>query len=73
MALAAGYRSAHVFDDLEDLRIRLPELLVEDGPVLIELHTSEAEQTPMTARGGLPFGEQIEQLRRKLIVDAPSR
>ena len=67
MARAAGYRNAHVFDDLEDLRIRLPELLAEDGPVLIELHTSEADKTPMTVRGGLPFSEQVDQMRRKLV------
>ena len=71
MALAAGYRSAHVFDNLEDLRIRLPELLAEDGPVLIELHTSEAEKTPMTVRGGLPFSEQVERLRRTLLGGPP--
>src|SRR6266508_6028336 len=52
MARAAGYRNAYTFDDLEEFRIRLPEILAEDGPVLVQLHTGEAELTPMTAPGG---------------------
>ena len=66
MAKAAGYRNAYTIDDLEDLRIRLPALLAEDGPVLVELHTTEAELTPMTAPGGAPFHRQVEDLRLKL-------
>jgi len=67
MATAAGYRNAHVIDDLEEFRIRLPALLSEDGPVFVELHTGEAELTPMTAPGGKPFHEQVEELRWRLI------
>ena len=72
MARAAGYRNAHVIDDLEDLRIRLPELLAEEGPVLVELRTSEAEKTPMTARGGQPFDRQVVQLRERLLAAEPA-
>ena len=70
MAKAAGYRGAHIVDDLEEFRIRLPSLLTEEGPVLVELHTSEAELTPMTAPGGRPFHQQVEELRRKLLQTA---
>ena len=70
MAKAAGYRSTHVVDDLEEFRIRLPALLAEDGPVFVELHTSEAELTPMSAPGGRPFHQQVEELRRRLLQTA---
>jgi len=66
MAQGAGYRNTYTFDDLEEFRIRLPELLTEDGPILVELHTSEAEQTPMTHPGGAPFHEQVANLRQRL-------
>jgi sulfopyruvate decarboxylase subunit beta len=68
MAHGAGYRSALVIEALEDLRRRLPGLLAAEGPILVELHTSLAEQTPMTARGGVPFPQQVEQLRGKLLA-----
>jgi sulfopyruvate decarboxylase subunit beta len=65
MAKAAGYRSACAIDDLDTLRRRLPALLAEEGPVLVELHTGLAEQTPMTAPGA-PFHQQVASLRQKL-------
>ena len=67
LARGAGYRDAYAIDDLEEFRIRLPAMLIEDGPVLVELHTTEAELTPMTAPGGMPFGRQAEQLRNRLL------
>ena len=67
LARGAGYRDAYAIDDLEEFRIRLPAMLTEDGPVLVELHTTEAELTPMTAPGGMPFGRQAEQLRNRLL------
>jgi sulfopyruvate decarboxylase subunit beta len=67
MARAAGYRNAYTFDNLEEFRIRLPEILAEDGPVLVQLLTGEAELTPMTAPGGAPFSTQVADLRRKLL------
>src|SRR5262245_40819112 len=68
MAKGAGYRSALAIHDLEDFRRRFPELLKAEGPIMVELHTTLADQTPMTARGGTPFPEQIEALRGKLVA-----
>jgi thiamine pyrophosphate-dependent acetolactate synthase large subunit-like protein len=67
MARGAGYRLVTMIDDLDELERRLPELLTADGPVFAELHTGLAEQTPMTARGGVPFPQQIERLRTALL------
>jgi thiamine pyrophosphate-dependent acetolactate synthase large subunit-like protein len=67
MAKAAGYRLGCAIADLEELRRRLPELLAAEGPVFVELHTGLAEQTPMTARGGPSFSQQVEALRAKLL------
>jgi phosphonopyruvate decarboxylase len=66
MARGAGYRSASAIGDLEELRRRFPALLSEEGPVLLELHTTLADQTPMTAPGGKPFHQQVAELREKL-------
>src|SRR4029450_10579634 len=51
MARGAGYRSALAIHDIAEFRRRFPELLAADGPILAELHTTLADQTPMTARG----------------------
>jgi phosphonopyruvate decarboxylase len=67
MARGAGYRLVTMIDDLDELKRRLPELLKAEGPVFAELHTGLAEQTPMTARGGVPFPQQIESLRAALL------
>jgi sulfopyruvate decarboxylase subunit beta len=67
MAKGAGYALARVIDDLEDFRRRLPGLLAAEGPVFVELHTGLAEQTPMTAPGGAPFHQQVQDLRVKLL------
>ncbi len=66
MARAAGYRTVATMDDLADFRRRLPALLAADGPAFVELHTTLAEQTPMTAPGGQRFHEQVEILRERL-------
>ncbi len=42
----------------------------EEGPVLVELHTTLAEQTPMTALRGVPFHQQVHDLRAKLLRNA---
>jgi sulfopyruvate decarboxylase subunit beta len=68
MARGAGYRSASSIGEIDDLRRRLPHLLAEEGPILVELQTTLAEQTPMTARGGAPFPQQVEHLRAKLLA-----
>jgi phosphonopyruvate decarboxylase len=70
MAKGAGYRNAYAIDDLPEFRRRLPRMLSEEGPVLVELHTMLADQTPMTERGGLPFDQQVEALRSKLLRKA---
>ena len=67
MAKGAGYRSALAIHDIDDFRRRFPELLKAEGPILVELHTGLADQTPMTARGGTPFPEQVEALRGTLL------
>ena len=67
MAKGAGYRSAVAVHDIEHFKKRLPEFLKMEGPVFVELHTGLAEQTPMTARGGVPFPEQVTKLRAKLL------
>jgi phosphonopyruvate decarboxylase len=66
MAKGAGYRDAYPIDDLGELRRRLPKIMAEDGPVLVELHTGLADKTPMTARGGKTFPQQVEELRTRL-------
>ncbi|HEY5724823.1 MAG TPA: thiamine pyrophosphate-dependent enzyme [Methylomirabilota bacterium] len=67
MAKGAGYRLVLRIDNLDDFKRRLPELLEAEGPVFVELHTGLADQTPMTARGGVPFPEQVEALRVRLV------
>jgi len=66
MAKAAGYRGGWSIGDLDDLRRRLPAILAAEGPVLVELCTTLAAETPMTAPGGTPFHQQAEGLRLKL-------
>jgi sulfopyruvate decarboxylase subunit beta len=67
MAKGAGYRDAWAVDDIEDFRTRLPSIMRDEGPLFVELRTTLAEQTPMTAPRGTPFPKQIEDLRTKLI------
>jgi phosphonopyruvate decarboxylase len=67
MAKGAGYRSTCAIGDLDELRRRLPALLRDDGPLFVELETTLADKTPMTAPG-VPFGKQAESLRAKLLV-----
>ena len=67
MAKAAGYRGAFAIDDLDELTRRLPAILSEAGPLLVELRTTLAAETPMTARGGVPFPQQVEALRTRLL------
>src|SRR5437867_500623 len=67
MAKGAGYRNAYAIREATEFKRRLPALLTEEGPVLVELHTGLAEKTPMTDRGGLPFHRQAEALRVKLL------
>lgn len=66
MARGAGYRAAYAVRELDELERRLPGMLADEGPLLVELHTTLADKTPMTARGGKPFAEQVEALRARL-------
>src|SRR5207244_12900401 len=66
MAKGAGYRNAYAIKEPNDFTRRLPTMLTEEGPVLVELHTGLAEKTPMTDRGGLPFHLQAAALRTQL-------
>ena len=68
MAKGAGYRNAYAIHDFDEFCRRLPGILTEEGPLLVELYTTLADQTPMTARGGTPFPEQVERLRAKLLA-----
>jgi sulfopyruvate decarboxylase subunit beta len=68
MAKGAGYRSASAIHEIDEFRRRLPRILSEEGPILVELHTALADQTPMTARGGAPLHQQIESLRANLLA-----
>jgi phosphonopyruvate decarboxylase len=70
MARGAGYRTALAIGDLDDFKRRFPGFLTAEGPIFVELHTTLADQTPMTARGGAPFHEQMERLRGKLLAGA---
>lgn len=69
MARGAGYRSTLVISDLDDFKRRFPQLLKDEGPIFVELHTTLADQTPMTARGGVPFADQVERVRQQLLTD----
>jgi sulfopyruvate decarboxylase subunit beta len=70
MARGAGYRTALAIGELDDFKRRFPGFLTAEGPIFVELHTTLADQTPMTARGGAPFHEQMESLRGKLLAGA---
>lgn len=66
MAKAAGYRNAYAVSDFENFKRRLLSMLTDEGPLFVELHTSLADKTPMTDRGGQPFHHQVESLYQKL-------
>jgi sulfopyruvate decarboxylase subunit beta len=66
MAKGAGYRIAFSVRTLDELERHMPAILDGDGPVFAELHTGLSEKTPMTDRGGKPFHEQVETVRKRL-------
>ena len=67
MAKGAGYRDAYAVGDFDEFHRRLPSILGDEGPLLVELWTTLAEQTPMTAPRGAPLHEEVERLHRKLV------
>jgi phosphonopyruvate decarboxylase len=70
MARGAGYRTALAIGELDDFKRRLPQLLKDEGPVFVELHTTLADKTPMTSGGGMPFHQQVDTLRARLLAGA---
>ena len=73
MAKGAGYRAAFAIRELSELERRLPDILTADGPLFVELHTTLADKTPMTAGMGAPFAKQAESLRARLLSLDASR
>ena len=71
MAKGAGYRDAYAVRDLDELRRRLPSILGDEGPLLVELWTTLAAETPMTVPRGAPLHEQVERLRMRLLKPRP--
>jgi sulfopyruvate decarboxylase subunit beta len=70
MARGAGYRSALAIADLDEFRRRFSGFLTAEGPIFVELHTTLADKTPMTAAGGQPFHQQLARLRERLLKGA---
>jgi phosphonopyruvate decarboxylase len=68
MAKGAGYREAFAVRELPELERRMPHILTATGPLLVELHTTLADKTPMTAGMGVPFARQVETLRERLLA-----
>jgi phosphonopyruvate decarboxylase len=70
MARGAGYKSSLAIGELDDFKRRFPGFLTAEGPVFVELHTTLADKTPMTAGGGSPFHQQLAHLRDRLLKGA---
>jgi sulfopyruvate decarboxylase subunit beta len=70
MARGAGYKAAYAIGELDEFKRRFPQMLKEEGPIFVELSTTLADQTPMTARGGVAFADQVDRLRQKLLAGA---
>jgi sulfopyruvate decarboxylase subunit beta len=68
MAKGAGYREAFALHELDELKRRLPHLLTAPGPLFVQLHTTLADQTPMTAGMGVPFSKQVDSLHSRLVA-----
>jgi phosphonopyruvate decarboxylase len=68
MAKGAGYREAFAIHELAELERRLPHILIAHGPLFVQLHTTLADKTPMTAGMGAPFSKQVESLHDRLLA-----
>jgi len=66
MAKAAGYRDAFTVQTMAELEKYMPAILTGEGPIFVELHTGLAATTPMQDRRGVPFHQQVENLRTRL-------
>ncbi len=69
MARAAGYRAAHTFDDLEDLRTSLESVLHEEGPVFVELKVEPAGSFYSGGTRSITFADEAKQVRGALSGD----
>jgi phosphonopyruvate decarboxylase len=68
LALSAGYRAAHSFDDREELRAALPRIMGSDGPVLIRLGI--AREDGPTRWPGVPMSHYVRTLKERLAAEA---
>src|SRR5204863_9171891 len=55
MAKGAGYRNAYAIKEPNDFTRRLPTMLTEEGPVLVELHTALGWKRRLPTGGGCRF------------------
>ena len=74
LAGSAGYVSTYNFDDLEDFRVSVGEILMEEGPVFVAVKiVPEIENLPMglrPRRPGRSRAETINDLREELGIAA---
>lgn len=73
MAKGAGYAAAYSFDNLEDFRVRLSEVLSARGPVLVQLITEEVPDPPQggVIGAGASFPRQAATARAALTGGRP--
>jgi phosphonopyruvate decarboxylase len=73
LARAAGYASAHSFEDLEDFVTSVEGIMGETGPVFVAIKiVPEVENLPIGMRERRPSrsrAETIADLRRELRID----
>ncbi len=67
MARGAGYAAVYAFDNLEELRVRLPEALGTTGPVFIELTTEEMPDPPKGGVIAASFSDEAATARAALL------
>jgi|LWDU01.1.fsa_nt_gi thiamine pyrophosphate-dependent acetolactate synthase large subunit-like protein len=68
LAKAAGYNVVAYIDDVGVLHERLPDLLQEDGPVLLAFEVEpEFDREPFPR--GIPPNQQVAHLREELVGD----
>jgi phosphonopyruvate decarboxylase len=65
LAKAAGYKATFSFEDADELRKGLPEVLATSGPALIRL-VIEPEHTELSGNGVFDTANQVEKLRAAL-------
>ena len=68
MARGAGYAQTYSFDNLEDFRVRLPEVLAARGPIFVQLVTEEVPEPPTGGMigAGASFPREVETARAAL-------